>query len=361
MRRLALALLFVLAGCGGSAVPASHAAASDTSAALRAVDGSNRTFSAGRLWVSSSYSSVAFDLQGPSPTHPSLELTGIGNPSPPGGGTSVIADMTVAPDGTVYELVGMCATVAGCAEDAAYTWKLKMYARGASGAATKEQVIHGTGRGRSVALSYNGINVLASDGTAAAPHGYVTRYRYAAGDDAAPVRTLTLAYAPRYYGLDANGLMYIGSGSSVFVYPAASAGTATPVRTIHLPGVLDDAFALGPSQEIYVPIHDWTGQNPVTVIGVYGSSNNGPVPDRSITMNVPSSGIAVDANRTVYVGMGYFEPRAYSLKTGDTVLSYFVTPDLRPDDSPREAVRRLRSGDRTGAGDGIAVSAYRGL
>ncbi len=327
MRRLALALLFVLAGCGGSAVPASHAAASDTSAALRAVDGSNRTFSAGRLWVSTRYSAIAFDLQGPTPTSPSLQLTSIGSPRPPGGGTSVIADMTVAPDGTVYELVDVCATVMGCAEDAAYTWKLKMYAPGASGAATKEQIIHGTGRGRSVALSYNGINVLASDGTAAAPHGYVARYRYAAGDDAAPVRTLTLAYAPRYYGIDTNGLMYIGSGSSVFVYPAASAGTATPVRTIHLPGVLDDAFALGPSQEIYVPIH---GQSPVSIISVYGSSNNGPAPDRSITVNAPSSGIAVDANRTVYVGMGYFEPRAYSLKTGDTVLDYFFTPDFDP-------------------------------
>ncbi len=334
MRRLALALVFVLAGCGGSAVPASHAAA-DTSAALRTAEGSNRTFSAGRLWVSSGYSAVAWDLGGGVPGLPSLTLRGVAIPNPPNGGTRLVQDMTVAPDGTVYELVDVCRARGACGEDAAYTWKLKIYAPGASGAAQIEQRISGTGRGRSVALNYNHIEVLSSDGTSAAPHGSVTSYRYAAGNDPAPLRRLSLAYAPRYFGLDGNGVRYIGAGNSIFVYPAGNPGeAAAPVRTIHLPGVLDDAFALGPSQEIYVPLHDWTYLHPMTVISVYGSSNNGPAPDRSITIDGPSFGIAVDANRTVYVGMGYSYPRAYSLKTGNTVLSYFPTPTFDPTTPP---------------------------
>ena len=333
MRRLALALIFLLAGCGG-AVPASHAAPTDTSAALRSAEGSNRTFSAGRLWVSSGYSAVAWDLGSGVPGLPSLTIRGVGI-HPANGGTSVVQDMTVAPDGTVYELVAVCRAPGACGEDAAYTWKLKIYAPGASGAAPIEQRISGTGRGRTVALNYNYIEVLASDGTAAAPHGSLTSYVYAAGNDPAPVRTLSLAYAPRYFGLDTNGVTYVGAGSSIFVYAAGSHGAvAAPQRTIHLPGVLDDAFALGPSREIYVPIHDYAHQNPTTAIDVYGSGNDGPVPDRSITMDLPSYGIAVDANRTVYVGTGYTYPRSYSLKTGNTVLNYFPTPTFDPTTPP---------------------------
>ncbi len=327
MRWLMVALFVVLAGCGG-ALPASQAGG--PSAALRSVDASNRGVASGTLWVSSSYSAVAYSLAAGPPTgFPSLTIKGITNLQPSAGETGLIQDMTVAPDGTVYELVVVCPT-ATCADDAAYRWKLKLYAPGTYGAAPVEQRITGTGRGRSVALDNNSIDVLSSDGTAAAPHGYVASYGYASGNDPAPVRTLTLAYAPRYFALDVEGLMYVGSGSSIFVYPVHSRGAAPcPVRTISLPGVLDDAFALGPGRGIYVPIHPYSG--PATVIYAYGQRNNGPAPNGSIQVQGGrSAGIAVDANQNVYVGMGYNAARVYSLATGNTVLGYIPMPQWDP-------------------------------
>jgi hypothetical protein len=330
MRQLALALFFVLAGCGGSAVPASHV--TGPSGELRTVEGSNRWSSAGTVWVGSGLTALGFDV-GPGANQFSKRrvIREIGMPKRPDGGRNSLEDMTIGPDGTVYALVNLCRGGTVCTEDASYRWRLKVYAPGANGSAPIERRITGAGHGRSVSLNRGSIDVLSSDGTVAAPHGYITSYAYGTGNDPAPIRTLTLSYAPRYFGLDGSGLMYVGSGSSIFVYPASSQGNApAPARTITLPYVLDDAFAVRPPGGVYVPLHPGTGLDRTTVIDVYRPGSNGPPEGSIVIQGFWTHGIAVDANRKVYVGMGYDYPRVYSLQTGSTVLGYIPMPDFDP-------------------------------
>ena len=305
MRAFPLVLVLALAGCGGAAVPASHVLPSAPDAAARTTDATNRGSAYGSLWVAGTTSAVEYDVAKVASgiVAPAVEIDGIDIGSS-GNTNHSIVDSTVAPDGTYYALVNASTYPS---DDVTNRWKLKVYPPGASGTAHYEQVITGTGRGVAVALDNNVIDVLVADGTAKARHGYVASYRYAAGDNPSPIRTLTFPYTPGYLALDPNGQMYVSnSAGSVLVYPKHLGGAApAPVRTIALPAGSGPIFALGPAGAL------WTWKGP-TITNLYTSfvyelsaTNNGPAAD--LTLSLPDaivSGLAVDQNNNVFVGFG---------------------------------------------------------
>jgi hypothetical protein len=316
MRALVLILALGLAGCGGAVVPASHSQPAMPESGLRMPDATSRASVHGGLWISGRSAVLVYDVNNVLTTTgsvaPSNELDGICDYGS-GDTHRAIVDAAVAPDGTYYALVTTW-TYPPQANGVANHWKLKIYAPGARGRDAPQQVITGTGSGVAVALDTNVIDVLVSDGTRSAPHGYVASYEYGhvAGNrfhpaaDASPIRTLTFPYAPGYLALDRNAQMYVNdSAGHVLVYPKHRSGPApSPVRTITLPTDSGPFFALGPAGDIWTakPLSSNIDPEKADVYGLR-AGNNGPAAD--VTWRYPYdriSGLAVDDNDTVFVG-----------------------------------------------------------
>ena len=207
---------------------------------------------------------------------------------------AVPAAATVAPDGTLYDLI----------VDGENAWKLQAYPPRTFGAQQPEEVIAGPGFPRQVVLFGDGISVLATQdfNTKRAQSSLAT---FAYGGSGPPIRTLALGTNVTDVASDDYDRIYVARrGGGVSVYAAASTCSCNPVRTIATGAKSNDAIAVSRDGIAYVLSKD--PNSGVATIDAYAPGNNGPSPTRSIgpipsSRGTPMGGITVDADGKVYV------------------------------------------------------------
>jgi hypothetical protein len=205
--------------------------------------------------------------------------------------------MTIAPDGTLYDLIA----------DGETSWQLQAYAPGTFGAARPEEIITGSGYPQQVVLVGDGIDVLSTVGfntTQAA--STLWTYAYGAGNRPQPIRTLNLGANVTDAASDNSDRIYVAhrGGAGITVYPAAATCNCNPIRTIATGSRSNDAIAVSGDGIAYVLSKDPSGG--AVTIDAYAPLNNGPSPSRSIgpiapSRGTPTGGITVDSDGKVYV------------------------------------------------------------
>jgi hypothetical protein len=206
--------------------------------------------------------------------------------------------MTVAPDGTLYDLIA----------DGETSWQLQAYAPGTTGSARPEEIITGRGYPMQVVLVGDGIDVLATTGfnTARAASTLWT-YAYGAGNRPKPIRTLHLGANVTDVASDDYDRIYVAhrGGAGISVYPAAATCTCGMVRTIATGSRPNDAIAVSRDGVAYVlSKHPASGN---VTINAYAPGNDGPASSFRLgpipgSRGTPAGGITVDSDGNLYVG-----------------------------------------------------------
>jgi hypothetical protein len=289
---VALALGVALGGCGGhggarSVLPGSSGTTGGGSAVPKST---NVALFDGTLWYGAGASLYGSPLQ-PGGTGAELDgdLDGIVDPVP--------VAMTIAPDGTLYDLIS----------DGEMSWKLQAYAPGAFGAQRPEETIAGSGYPHQVVLVGDGIDVLATTGFNTSQAASTLRtYAYGAGNGPQPIRTLNLGTNVSDVASDNLDRIYVArhGGAGISVYPPAATCNCNPVRTIATGSRSNDAIAASSDGIVYVLSKD-PGSGAVT-IDAYTQANNGPTPSWTIgpipaSRGTPAGGITVDSDGKLYV------------------------------------------------------------
>ncbi|HZW53304.1 MAG TPA: hypothetical protein VFF00_04670, partial [Candidatus Elarobacter sp.] len=288
-----LAAAFVLAGCGGrtslrSALPGPPGTPGRSVPGLQS---SNVNLFNGTLWYGDGPVLLGVSLQsGGSDARIEGTLDGIVDAVP--------RAMTIAPDGTLYDLIDSGGT----------SWRMQMFAPGARSAAQPEQYIDGVGSPRQIVLVADGIDVLSmtSPGTRS-QSAVLWTYAYAAGNAPSPIRRLALGANVTDVAADGNGRIYAAhsDGSGIAVYAPAATGAGARVRTIATRAHSDDAIAVGPDGTVYVLSKDDAAGT--ATIDAYAPAAAGPQPSRTIgpftrSRGSVTGGITVDSEGNLYVG-----------------------------------------------------------
>jgi hypothetical protein len=300
----ALAAL-LLAGCGGSGGTASLPPAAG-SAAARQLQSSNVDLGRSTLWYGGGYAMRAVPLEPGGATAQIAE--------PLGNASQQLQGMTVAPDGTVYDLETI---------DGGGTWVLNVFAPGSQGVVEPEERMQGTGEPLQVVLVGDGIDVLSRATRYVTSAATLSNFVYAPGRNfAPPIRRLALGPNVLDVASDPDDRLFVGhADGGVAVYAPRASGAAAPDRTVttsaHTPGSL----AVAPDGTLYVE-----DVRPGSVrVYAYARNSNGPAPAREIgpfadaaTGGSATGGITVDASGNLYVGfrtgsrasVGIFGPTA---------------------------------------------------
>jgi hypothetical protein len=305
IRRAFVIVVFsaLLAGCGhgGGARSVLPSGAGGTSGHALVPSSANLNVFNGTLWYGDDRS-----LRGLALTYgPSAEIdgsyAGLVGPSS--------RAMTVAQDGTVYELIQNDASgPAG--------WQLRIYAPGSSGAATPEETLSGNGYSRQVFLVGDGIDVLTTSGPNGAGTATLSTFAYGSANDAAPVRSASLGTGVLDAATDRYDRIYVAHGNgAVTVYPAAATCACSALRTIASGPFAARSLAVTDNGTVYVLADDPRGETANVL--AYAPGNNGPSPSWTYgpfyesadvappgkAMSAPTGGITVDAAGDLYVGL----------------------------------------------------------
>jgi hypothetical protein len=305
IRRVLFIVVFgaVLAGCGhgGGARSVLPSGAGGTSGHALVPSSANVTVFNGTLWYGDDRS-----LRGLALTYgPSAEIdgsyAGLVGPSS--------RAMTVARDGTVYELIQNDAPgPAG--------WQVRIYAPGSNGAATPEETLSGKGYSRQVFLVGDGIDVLTTSGPNGGGTATLSTFAYGSANDAAPVRTASLGSGVLDAATDRYDRIYVAhSNGAVKMYPAAATCTCSLLRKIKTGPFTARSLAVTDNGTVYVLADDPRAQTANVL--AYAPGNNGPSPSSTYgpfyesadvappgtPMSAPTGGITVDAAGDLYVGL----------------------------------------------------------
>jgi hypothetical protein len=288
---LAAILGVALSACGGhggarSVLPGSPATTGGGSTVPKST---NVALFDGELWYGAGASLYGVPLQsGGASAELDGNLDGIVDAVP--------VAMTIAPDGTLYDLIS----------DDETSWKLQAYAPGAFGAQRPEETISGSGYPQQVVLVGDGIDVLATTGfNTSNAQATLRTYAYGAGNNPQPIRKLKLGTNVSDVASDNLDRIYVARhGAGISVYAAAATCNCSPIRTIATGAKSNDAIAVSGDGIVYVLSKD-PGSGAVT-IDAYAPGNNGPAPSRTIgpiaaSRGTPVGGITVDSDGKVYV------------------------------------------------------------
>ena len=304
MRRSAfvIALSLVLTGCGGRAAHLLPAGGLGTDGASRSVRSSNVTAFNGTLWYGDDRSLYGVPLtNGAATTQINGSYAGLVGPSS--------RAMTVAIDGTVYELIQDNAS--------AVRWQLRIYAPGTHGSASPEETLSGSGYPQQVMLVADGIDVLSSTGPPRARgSSTLSTFAYGSASFARPVRTLALGRNVADVATDRDNRIYVArsGGAGIAVYPAGASCNCSPVRTIATGPNDPTSLAVASDGTVYVLAVDTARQ--IATVNAYAGANNGPTPSRAIgpfyensdvappgfPVSSPTGGITVDGAGDLFVG-----------------------------------------------------------
>ncbi len=295
-RSLVVVSLFSLslAACGGaggmhSGLPHAPSPALGTRVGVAHPTSTNGTLAALTLWYGTAAGIVA------APLAPTGVQATIAIPAAANGAARAI---TVASDGTVYQLRELNA---GAPSD---SWKLNIYASGASGSALPEQVISGAGHPDDVVLVDDGIDVLATGVAAsgAPTAATLSTFAYGAGNNPKPIRTLALGVDVSDVAADRSDRLYVthANGTGVRVYAAGASGNAAPIRALQTPQSDELGIAVAPDGVVYVVASSAGGGGASDAILAYAPGNDGPTPSRTIASGLIGAGITVDADSQLY-------------------------------------------------------------
>ncbi len=279
----AVACALLLAGCGGAHSTLPSVGDPGTP---RQAQSTNVVLYDATLWYGDGASLLATPLM-PSGVNAELDTSYArsGYPDP--------ARMTVAPDGTVYDLAR---TGDGSG------WRLNLYAPGSHGAVVPEQVISGTGAPLQVVLVGDGIDVLSVAGTGSAT---LATYGYASGDNPSPVRTLALGAGVTDVAADGDDRLYVAhADGTVAVYKPVASGSAAPLRTVATRAQPIDSIAVAKDGTLYVEAQ----RAKAVRVFAYAAGASGPAPSRTVgpfarpAAGTATGGITLDSAGNLYVG-----------------------------------------------------------
>ena len=305
MRRHVLAVVVLaslLAGCGGGhgmhLLPSGQLGQSGGG---RGVQSTNSVLFNGTLWYGDDRALYGIPLTNGAP---SSEIDG----SYAGLVNHQSRAMTIAPDGTLYELIQNNTATVG--------WQLRIYAPGSHGAAQPEQTISGSGYPQQVVLVVDGIGVLwnssrpGTGGTAT-----LSTFAFGSGNTSQPIRTLSLGTDVTDVAADGSNRIYVArnGGSGVAVYSAGATCTCAPIRTIATGLQVERSIAVARDGTVYVLTRDPKAET--SYVDAYAPGNNGPAASRTLgpfyeNMDVaangivssPTGGITVDSAGDLYIG-----------------------------------------------------------
>jgi len=296
-------LALLLAGCGGRAAHLLPSGRLGPDNGARAPRSSNTTTFNGTLWYGDDRSLYGIPLtNGPAPVRLDGSYAGLVGPSS--------RAMTIARDGTVYELIQ------NNARSLPVGWQLRIYAPGSHGAATPEETLSGSGYPLQVLLVADGIDVLSST----KPRGIggtstLSTFAYGTASNAQPTRTLSLGANVTDAASDRNNQIYVArNGAGIAVYGAGARCMCSPIRTIATGLTYERSLAVADDGTVYVLSDD--PRNEVANVNAYAPGNNGPAASRVLgpfyesidvapmfaPVSSPTGGITVDAAGDVYIG-----------------------------------------------------------
>ncbi|HEX3463059.1 MAG TPA: hypothetical protein VHS78_03265 [Candidatus Elarobacter sp.] len=289
---IALVLSVALAACGhgGGARSVLPGVPSTTSGGSPGTKSTNVALFNGELWYGAGGQLLGVPLlSGGASAELDGSYDGIVDPVP--------VAMTVAPDGTLYDLIS----------DGETSWALQAYAPGTFGATRPEETIRGNGYPQQIVLVGDGIDVLSTvNFNTANASSTLWTYAYGGGDNPRPIRTLSLGTNVTDVASDNADHLFVArrGGGGISVYGAAATCSCNPVRTIATGTKPNDAIAVSRDGIAYVLSKD-PGTGAVT-IDAYAPANGGPAPTRSIgpiaaSRGTPMGGITVDSDGKVYV------------------------------------------------------------
>jgi len=243
----------------------------------------------GTLWYGAGGSLFAVPLQsGGAPAELDGTMDGIVDPVP--------VAMTVAPDGTLYDLVS----------DDETNWQLQAYAPGSHGPSRPEETIYGTGYPQQIVLVGDGIDVLSTvNFNTSQASSTLWTFVYGAGNAPQPIRRLNLGANVTDAASDNYDRIYVARrGAGISVYSPAATCNCSPIRTIATGSRSNDAIAVSKDGIVYALSKD-PASGSVT-IDAYAPGNDGPTPTRTIgaipaSRGTPTGGITVDSDGKVYV------------------------------------------------------------
>jgi hypothetical protein len=303
MRRIfaAVVLALLLAGCGGRAGHFLPTGRLGPDGAARGVRSSNTATFNGTLWYGDARSLYGIPLTyGAATTQINGSYAGLVAPTS--------RAMTVAPDGTLYELIQNNAA-------GPVGWQLRIYAPGSHGNAAPEETLSGSGYPLQVMLVADGIDVLSLSSQAGSRSATLSTFAYGSASNAPPIRTLSLGANVVDAATDRLNQIYVArSGTGVTVYPAAARCNCSPVRTIATGPLAPRSLAVANDGTVYVLMHDNAGE--VDYVNAYAPGNNGPTGSRVLgpyyentdvappgwPVSAATGGITVDAAGDLYLG-----------------------------------------------------------
>ncbi len=296
-------LALLLAGCGGRAAHLLPSGRLGPDNGARAPRSSNTTTFNGTLWYGDDRSLYGIPLtNGAATVRIDGSYAGLVGPAS--------RAMTIARDGTVYELIQNNAPTLPVG------WQLRIYAPGSHGAATPEETLSGSGYPQQVLLVADGIDVLSST----KPRGIggtstLSTFAYGTASNAPPTRTLSLGANVTDAASDRNNQIYVArNGGGISVYGAGARCMCSPIRTIATGLKYERSLAVADDGTVYVLSDD--PRNEVANVNAYAPGNNGPAASRVLgpfyesldvapmfaPVSSPTGGITVDAAGDVYIG-----------------------------------------------------------
>lgn len=239
---------------GGGTLPVESGARNHGTDSARSVDpggtvgvnGSTVAFQRGTLWVTYNHGVEVLSVNGSGAVTPNVTFY----PPWPGKPDGNTVDSAVAPDGTVWIL-----QIDTWFFFPSNAWRLVAYAPGETNSANYENVYHGVGNAKALALGGDGVMVETEsehyDGS-----GTINTYPYASNDPP-PMRTFHKSAGHDLgFALGNNGRIYLKLADGFESYRPESDGstpvehiiTTTPQRVLYYQG----SFAVGPDNGIYV-------------------------------------------------------------------------------------------------------------
>jgi hypothetical protein len=223
------------------------------------VDGSTVAFQRGSLWATYEGEVIKLSVNGSGTVTPNA----IYYPLWPGNSDTSTIDSAVAPDGTLWILQSAQYYIFG-----SLTWRLVAYAPGETNSANYENVYHGPGNAKALALGGDGVMVEAEPPNYDGP-GVIYTYPYASNDPP-PMRTFHKSAAHALgFALGNNGRIYLRRADGFESYRPDSDGS-TPVEHIVTTTEQKElgfqgSFAVGPDNGIYaidpIGFHDGVTHN----------------------------------------------------------------------------------------------------
>jgi hypothetical protein len=306
-------------GSSGGAVPAGSAPGSIDP------NGSTVAFQSGSLWVASNTGVREFSTDDNGAATPRRML---GDFPWPAAGDPGPVDVAVAPDGTLWVLVGDHIAFGSS------KWMVFAYPPGATDAHHLENSFHGTGGPAAFGLGGDGVLV----GTSFGPNGDGTIQTYPyASTDAPPMRTFSVSPGHRgSFTMGYNSRIYLARADGFESYRPDSNGCC-PVQTVVTsapPENYPGSFAVGPDSSIYatnlVGFHQPGSHGAVAYVNVYPPSSGTPA--RRIGPIAIDNGpdalgprVVVDAQSRLYLGQSGTVYRFGATANGNAVPERTVT------------------------------------